>query len=439
MVSYRNGPSTGRSGIKRGGFECEAPETRGTGVNAKGFLVIEEKLTSQRVDNTGRGLVEVVFSADSENAPPHPQRIVGLDAARAIAIAGMALIHFAMVLSSSTMGSSSVGWIIDRLSGRPATLFMILAGIGVSLRWRNKVSQLEACPATNLDQRELSAAKVRMRGSLLRRGLFFLVFGYVNLLIWPGDILRVYGIAYLMASFFLLVSSRWLGIMSAVVIGTFVGLMLVLDFETNWDFSTLEYANLWTVQGSMMNLFFNGFRAVLPWTGIFLLGMLIGRCDLHSIRFRQVMMLIGMVVWLGAELVSLSLLQMATPLVASSDSETLVALVGTESLPAMPLFLLSSSGTAMVVIMGCIQLTSGKNPGLWQPIISAGQLAFTWYMLHIAIVILVGVVTEFEGTSSMLVTFVVSLIFCDLMFGVSWWYRKKFRAGPLEWVLRSLT
>lgn len=56
--------------------------------------------------------------------------------ARSIAIGGMALVHFVMVLSANQMDSSVLSWLFERLSGRPAMVFMILAGIGVSLRFR---------------------------------------------------------------------------------------------------------------------------------------------------------------------------------------------------------------------------------------------------------------------------------------------------------------
>ena len=39
-----------------------------------------------------------------------------------------------------------------------------------------------------------------MRKTLTNRGLFLLVVGFVNLLIWPGDILRVYGVSLLIAA-----------------------------------------------------------------------------------------------------------------------------------------------------------------------------------------------------------------------------------------------
>jgi len=45
----------------------------------------------------------------------------------------------------------------------------------------------------------------------------------------------------------------------------FATMVFVIDFETNWDFATLDYCDLWTLGGGALNLFYNGFRAVLLW------------------------------------------------------------------------------------------------------------------------------------------------------------------------------
>ncbi|MFI4876694.1 MAG: heparan-alpha-glucosaminide N-acetyltransferase domain-containing protein, partial [Blastopirellula sp. JB062] len=193
--------------------------------------------------------------------PETNSRLLGLDVARAIAIGGMALIHFATVLSNKHFGDA-LGWLIDKIAGRPAAAFMILAGIGVSL---------QVLRSDNIPRRRL-----------WRRGLFFLAIGYANLILWPADILRVYGVAYLAAALLATLSTPKLWVAAGSLVPLFAALVFSINFETNWDFETLHYENLWTLNGGLLNLFYNGFRAVLPWLSLFFLGMIIGRQDLRS-------------------------------------------------------------------------------------------------------------------------------------------------------------
>ena len=351
-------------------------------------------------------------------------RIAGLDVARAVAIGGMALIHFAVVLSDQTLESSAVGWAIDRLAGRPATIFMILAGIGVSLR---------------LSRAHDEEGVATVRRSLRNRGLFFLVSGYAILAIWSADILRVYGIGFLLASTLFTTRNRTLWSAVAVSVAVFVALIFVIDFETNWDFDTLEYANLWTVSGGVMNLFYNGFRAVFPWVGLLFVGMLIGRRDLRCSQDRRRLLLAGLAIWLGTEALSFQLLKRTVPLVDGADLDSVIAIFGTDSLPSLPLFLLSSSGLAIVTIVSCIEFTEVTRPRLWRPLASAGRMAFTWYIAHIFVVISAGLLTGFRSDVPPPQMMLVWGTFFVFMVLFSWGYLQRPRHGPLEWLMRRMT
>lgn len=345
-----------------------------------------------------------------------------MDVARAIAIAGMALIHFAMVLSSNQM-DGPLSWFIDRLSGRPATIFMILAGIGVSLRFARVTT----------DQK-----RTEIRWNLAKRGVFFLLFGYVNLVVWPGDILRVYGVAYLFAAWLSTGKDRTLLSTAFAVFSSFTVLIFVVDFETNWDFTTLEYANLWTLTGATMNLFYNGFRAVLPWIGLLFVGMWIGRRDLRSSIVRKRLIVGGFTIWLAAEAISYRLLSAIYPMITDADREDIFAILGTDSLPPMPLFLLSSTGVSIAIIALCVELCERLPKAWYQPLAAAGQLAFTWYIGHIFIVVAAGVITDFAGDFLLKKTYTIAIGFAVVMCAISAVYKRRFRHGPLEWLLRKV-
>ena len=349
-------------------------------------------------------------------------RLVGIDVARSLAIGGMALVHFVMVLSATKMDDSTFAWLFDRLSGRPATVFMILAGIGVSLRFVNASNEV---------------AIRTIRQGLFRRGCFFLVVGFANLLLWPGDILRVYGVAYLFAAY-LAVAEKWVLLLSAVgVVGLFLAAVFSIDFATNWDFETLDYANLWTIKGGLLNLFYNGFRAVLPWLGVMFFGMWIGKFDLRSSQVRRVFFCCGVFSWIVAELLSFGLLKATIPLVTSTEAEELFAIFGTDSLPPLPLFLFSSGGLVVALIMLCVEMVERFPHNGWNWFANAGQMAFTWYISHIFVVVGAGIATDFRGDVSLQTTYVVSAVFYVMMCACSVFYRRHLSLGPLEWVMRK--
>src|SRR4051812_23454257 len=65
---------------------------------------------------------------------PPPERILGYDLARALAICGMILVHFGLVMGGEKPSSGWAGIVLRCLDGRPAALFVILAGVGITLR-----------------------------------------------------------------------------------------------------------------------------------------------------------------------------------------------------------------------------------------------------------------------------------------------------------------
>ena len=60
-------------------------------------------------------------------------RIIGYDVARAIAILGMVLVNFKIVMWDGETGPYWLAWLVSLLEGRAAAIFVILAGVGLSL------------------------------------------------------------------------------------------------------------------------------------------------------------------------------------------------------------------------------------------------------------------------------------------------------------------
>jgi len=351
------------------------------------------------------------------------RRLLGIDVARAMAIGGMACIHFLIIVTMLSHESEINDQVLKWLSGRPATMFMILAGIGISLRCHHRATS---------ELRDVS-------GSLRRRGVFFFVVGLLNVLWWDGDILRVYGIGYIVASFFIQSSGRMLLVMAASSVATFMALFAVFDFERNWDFATLSYQNIWTIQGATLNIFFNGFRAVFPWMGLLFFGMWIGRRDLRDRKLARTAIVAGLVIWGLAETASMLLVTELSKAYPKLEREIVVALVGTESLPALPLFLLSSCGIVTAVVFGLIQVCEKfRERKIVVQLAAPGRMAFTWYILHIGLVLGFAVSCVAIGDVPAVYGMIVTLAFVLGMILVSNWYLSSHRFGPLEWFLRRV-
>ena len=117
-------------------------------------------------------------------------RIVGIDLARFVAIAGMVLVNVTVVMGGTEEGGGWLGSLERGMQGRAAALFVLLAGIGCSIMAR--------------DDGRLESARRR----ILRRAVFLLAIGYAWQLVWSGDILHFYGFYFLVAAACLGVSSR---------------------------------------------------------------------------------------------------------------------------------------------------------------------------------------------------------------------------------------
>ncbi|MGL6076211.1 MAG: DUF418 domain-containing protein [Fimbriiglobus sp.] len=368
--------------------------------------------------------------SDEQHAPATGSaapRVVGYDVARTLALLGMIVVHFSLVAAADRSTPAWLAGVLAFLDGRAAATFVVLAGIGLTLMSRRAIVNGDA------------ASLAKARSTFVRRGLFLLVVGFLNLTIWPGDILRVYGVSLLLASRLFMVSSRRILALAAASALLFTVLVLVGDFEKNWDWRTLTYRNLWTPTGVVRNLFYDGFRSVLPWTGFILFGIWLGRLDLGDRRIGGRVLVAATVTATGAEIVSRLLVShfLAHP-TDGLDAETINALFGTGSMPSLPLFLLSAGGTATATITLCV-LAAAAWPGrIWRPFSAMGQLALTWYFAHIIVGLGTLVALGIVGTASLPVGVGYGLAFFGSALLFSWAWRSIFRYGPLEWFMRRI-
>lgn len=356
------------------------------------------------------------------DTPRKTERFEGFDVARALAILGMVLVHFALTLSSDGWKQNWLASLLDILDGRAAATFLVLAGVGITLRASKAQHDAQALEFVRL--------------SIFRRGLFLLAAGCLLLVIWPGDILRVYGVTMLSASVLLTARGVWLWVMSVVSVTGFLLLFVLLDYDQNWKWESMTYLRLWTVAGQLRNLFYDGFRSVFPWSAFLFFGMWLGRLNWKAPRTAWRCLLIGGSGALLIELLSKLLVRWAA---VQMDRETAVALFGTVSMPPLPIFLLAALSTAVAVIGGSVLLANTFGRRYWlRSLVATGQLAFSWYIGHILVVVGIVIGLGLDGTQTLPVAVLIGTGFFIAAALVSCAYKRHFKQGPLEWFIRAV-
>lgn len=354
-------------------------------------------------------------------------RILGFDFARALAVLGMVIVNFKVVMSAEHAGPAWLVWLAGLLDGRAAATFVILAGVGVSL-----LSQRGRLAG---DRRRLGTDRLK----LIKRSAFLFVVGLLYSPIWPADILHFYALYLLIGAALLSATGRQLWGSAAVLVAVFLVLLFVFDYERGWKWETLDYVDFWTPAGMIRHLFFNGFHPVFPWAAFLVAGMWLGRQDLRGTQRRQRILWVSAVVVVVAECASALLLWTVSDL-AGTDGEDMRSLLGTAPMPPMPLYLFSAGGVAFGLIMLCIMITEGYRGSRWVGwLVATGQLALTLYVAHV--VIGMGLLETLGRLEKQTLGFAVvaALVFYVIGTAFSVLWTRRFQRGPLEWLMRRLT
>ncbi len=355
------------------------------------------------------------------------KRILGYDFARAFAIFGMVIVNFKIVMSASA-GSEWILRITGLLEGRAAAIFVILAGVGLSLMTAKSRSD----PS--------SQSMSRHRISLLKRALLLVVVGLSYSPIWPADILHFYGFYIAIGVLLLTVKDRTLILCAIVLMIGFVALFFIFDYATGWNWTTLAYTDFWTLRGMARHIFFNGFHPVFPWASFLLIGMWLGRQNIVDVRIRRRIMLVSLILLAGTELISREALICFGENGSGLSESDVLSLFGTKPMPPLPQYVLSAGSTAVLFIMLCVSLTSRFADASWVgTLCKTGQMSLTLYVAHV--VIGMGFLESIGRLENQTIEFAVvgaSLFNLSSVVFAYFWI-SKFRAGPLEQMFRKLS
>lgn len=332
------------------------------------------------------------------------KRLEALDAARFLAFCGMVLVNF-RIAAQVAPGDDWASILIDSLEGRAAALFVILAGIGIGLS-------------------DVSAPV------LLRRAAFLFVLGLINMTVFDADILHFYAVYFVVGAVFLTTpaGALWLGSLGVIALA-FIATM-VFNYDQGWDWDTLTYTDLWSVPGFMRNLFFNGWHPVFPWAAFLLIGMALGRSELHTICIQHRLIMWGF----GAAVLALF------PQMLVSEPE-LALYLGSEAIPPGPFYIVAGTGSACVVIGLLLKLWPGIEKLRVGPMLTApGRQSLTLYVAHILIGM--GILEEaglLDGSLSAPQIVAYALGFCAASSVYALLWSSKFKRGPLEALMRRVT
>ncbi|WP_141537627.1 DUF418 domain-containing protein [Bacillus wiedmannii] len=355
------------------------------------------------------------------------KRIIGLDFARAWAMFGMLLVNFMVITGAEGNGPPFLITFMSLFEGRASALFVILAGIGITLMTRSAVASNEKIKISN------------SRKIIWKRSLFLFILGLLLYIMeWTGDILHYYGVYLFVAAFLITVRKKLLLFLSIIILLIAQYLQLTFNPFEGWEGPTpfINYVDFWTIQGFLRNLFFNGYHPIFPWFSFFLIGMIIGRLDLHNKKIRKGLLLLGITTTILTEILSKGLTHFFIPYIGK-EAATFLFNTG----PILPnvLYILSATGSAIATLIICLYIAE-KYEMNWfvTSIIQTGQLTLTHYVSHVFIGIGTLILLNRMEHQSLLFVLLFAIAFFSFSILISVLWRKKFSRGPIEWIMRKL-
>lgn len=355
------------------------------------------------------------------------KRIIGFDLARAYAIFGMYIVNFNIVFGNY-YDTTLMGKLLSLFSGNSSTLFVMLAGMGVSLMTNRPVYTVEE--------------KSRLRSTINKRAWFLFAAGLLLFLWWPADILHFYGGYMHIAALLLFLNKKYYLYAAALAVIIFHALFFMLPYETGWNFETLEYKDFWTIKGFIRNSFYNGWNSIFPWLAYFTGGMYLGRLDWSLPKTQLKWFIAGLIMY-----AAVFILQTVTATLPMSDDLKLY--INADYLPPFLPFMLSTIGFGFMLIALFMYISKFLASREWaKNLAQTGQMTLTHYILHLTIGMIVFALITGKGYALRMnenapVQPWIIFIFAAAYFVVSYYFSKiwlkKFRHGPFEMLMRKIS
>jgi len=326
-------------------------------------------------------------------------------------------------------GSRKPAWftgLADYLLGRPAVLFVILAGVGLNLISQKAISSGVQQKVNNL------------RFKLIKRSIVLYLMGMLFLQWWGADILHFYGVFLSAGVLLLSTSSRRLWAMIAILLFSSGIVFLIMD-------SSMPGIQEWLIAGGKVGewvdeVLISGNYPVFPWLMFLLIGLWLGRPSVMGDSTRRRSLLKASLFCVA---VAETLGRLGPPLLFGllglKDQGFLGMLFMLNSFPMTPLFAISAAGCGILVLIASL---SGPWPHFsvrgWKMLQNTGKLSLSIYVGHIFLFLWLESWLKNRVSSEIYPMVAVSLIlvFCMLTPIFSDIWGRNFRRGPLEWLLR---
>jgi uncharacterized membrane protein len=219
-------------------------------------------------------------------------RLVGVDAARCVALLGMMATH--VLHEADPDGSVSTSqWLFG---GRASALFAVLAGVSLAL-----VAERAGAREERKRSYPRLAAAVAVRGVLV--AVLGLALGELDTTI--AVILTYYGVMFVLAIPFLTLEAR---VLLPLAVGWAVGVPLVSHVVRpslpERQYASPAFDHLADPARLLSELLLTGYYPALPWLAYLLLGLGLGRLDLRAPRVQAAVAAAGLAVTVAATLVS---------------------------------------------------------------------------------------------------------------------------------------
>lgn len=319
-------------------------------------------------------------------------RLIGLDAARGIALFAMMVTHiFAL---SDPEGFPTWAAVF---AGRASALFAVLAGCSLVLSTRSRM-----------------AASGRLRDAvpsvLIRAGAIIVIglcLGSVSSML--AVILVNYGVMFAIAMLFLRLRARTLFIIALgwMVLSPVLSVLIRSQFGLEPQYSSMSWFDFATPLTMLQDLVLTGYYPILQWLSYILLGMAVAKIDIR--RHLMSLFAAGLGLFLVGKGVSWLLLNVAG---GGDDLVRVSELYGTDLNAALftgsygvtpttswwwlaiagphsgtPFDLLATAGTALLTIVTCQSLALLLERRTWvlAPLTAPGSMPLSVYSAHVVL------------------------------------------------------
>ncbi len=322
--------------------------------------------------------------------PGAAARIVGVDIARFVALAGMIATH---ILPEFRAGTDDLTFAHSVAGGRASALFAVLAGVSLALmHGRTTPVRGRAFAA--------AAASVAVRAVLIA-ALGLMLGGFDSGI---AVILTNYGVLFFLGIPFLVLRARWLLVLAGLwLVAAPILAHLVRPELPQFLYDNPSLESLADPGHLLSDLTFTGYYPAVPWLAYLLVGMAIGRTDLTRFRAPMVLASAGAVLVAASVVVSEALLRrpgvktelalllgsprpldaaLASGFSGTTPTDSWWWLAVRAPHTATPFDLAQTIGCALLVLAICLVL-GRLLPTLTRVLFGAGAMTLTLYTAHV--------------------------------------------------------